>query len=146
MCSPTTTRSRKRARRFVADYLAAALNVPAARVHVEGHGSDEPSSAGKDAASLAANRRVDIVIEGARFEANAPLELQAAGGSADKVPTAGVVLRGPATAKALSVREPHAGDLADVVQRRGSDARYPLAHAGGGCDAANRRDQDRDPA
>ena len=88
----------------VADYLAAALNVPAARVHVDGHGSDEPLRAGEDAASLAANRRVDIVIEGARFEANAPLELQAAGGSADKVATAGVVLRGPATAKALSVR------------------------------------------
>ena len=35
---------------------------------------------GKDAASLAANRRVDIVIEGSRFEANAPLELVKAGG------------------------------------------------------------------
>jgi uncharacterized repeat protein (TIGR01451 family) len=88
----------------VADYLAVALNVQTGRVHVEGHGSDEPLSAGKDAKSLAANRRVDIVIEGARFEANAPLELKAAGGSADKIPTVGVVLRGPATAKAMSVR------------------------------------------
>ena len=59
----------------VADYLATSLNVPAARVHVEGRGSDQPLNDGKDAASLAANRRVEIVIEGARFEANAPLEL-----------------------------------------------------------------------
>jgi uncharacterized repeat protein (TIGR01451 family) len=88
----------------VADYLAAALNVPAARVHVDGRGSDEPVSAGKDAASLAANRRVDIVIEGARFEANAPLELAAAGGSAEKIPTLGVVLRGPAAPRQLTVR------------------------------------------
>ena len=41
----------------VADYLAAALNIPVTRVHVEGHG--RAASAGKDAASLAANRRVD---------------------------------------------------------------------------------------
>ena len=37
---------------------------------------------GNDAASHAANRRVEIVIEGSRFEANAPLELTAAGGKA----------------------------------------------------------------
>jgi uncharacterized repeat protein (TIGR01451 family) len=84
--------------RTVAEYLAAALNVPAARVHVEGHGSDEPLKPGKDAASLAANRRVDIVIEGSRFEANAPLELRNAGGEAPKIDTVGVVLRGPGRA------------------------------------------------
>ncbi|HTU64910.1 MAG TPA: OmpA family protein [Steroidobacteraceae bacterium] len=87
--------------RAVADYLAAALNVPAARVRVEGHGSDEPLNSGKDAASLAANRRVDIVIEGARFEANAPLELVNAGGAAPKIDTVGVVLRGAAAADAM---------------------------------------------
>jgi uncharacterized repeat protein (TIGR01451 family) len=80
--------------RTVADYLAAALNVPAARVRVEGHGADEPLSRGTDAASLAANRRVDIVIEGSRFAANAPLELVQAGGAAPQVDTLGVVLRG----------------------------------------------------
>ncbi len=84
--------------RAVAEYLAAALNVPAARVHVEGHGSDEPLKSGKDAASLAANRRVDIVIDGSRFEANAPLELKIAGGEAPKIETVGVVLRGPGRA------------------------------------------------
>ncbi|MEO8019231.1 MAG: OmpA family protein [Pseudomonadota bacterium] len=82
----------------VANYLATALNVSEARVHVEGHGSDEPLKAGKDAASLAANRRVDIVIEGARFEANAPLELVKPGGEAQKLDTVGVVLRGPGNA------------------------------------------------
>ena len=79
--------------RTVAEYLAISLDVPAGRVRVEGHGSDEPIKSGKDAASLAANRRVDIVIEGARFEANAPLELVNAGGAAPKIDTVGVVLR-----------------------------------------------------
>jgi uncharacterized repeat protein (TIGR01451 family) len=81
--------------RAVANYLATSLNVPEARVHVVGRGSDEPLKAGKDAASLAANRRVDIVIEGARFEANSPLELTHAGGDAGKIDTVGLVLRGP---------------------------------------------------
>lgn len=84
--------------RAVAEYLAVALDVPAERVHVEGHGSDEPLKPGKDPASLAANRRVDIVIEGSRFEANAPLELKAAGGLAPKIDTVGVILRGPGRA------------------------------------------------
>ena len=66
------------------DYLATSLNVPEARVHVEGRGSDEPVNQGKDAASLAANRRVEIVIEGSRFEANAPLELVKASGEPQK--------------------------------------------------------------
>jgi hypothetical protein len=83
----------------VASYLAAALNVPDARVQVEGRGSDEPLNAGKDAASLAANRRVDIVIEGSRFEANAPLELVAAGSEPQKIDTSGIVLRGAGNAK-----------------------------------------------
>ncbi len=83
----------------VANYLANALNVPQARVTVVGRGSDEPLNAGKDPASLAANRRVDIVIEGARFEANAPLELVKAGGSAPRVETKGLVLRGASVAR-----------------------------------------------
>jgi uncharacterized repeat protein (TIGR01451 family) len=86
--------SRARAQ-AVADYLAISLAVPEARVQVIGRGSDEPVSAGKDAASYAANRRVDIVIEGSRFEANAPLELTAAGGKSEVVGTQGVILRGP---------------------------------------------------
>ena len=64
------------------------------RVHVVGRGSDEPLNQGKDAASLAANRRVEIVIEGARFEANAPLELVKGGDAAADIATAGVILRG----------------------------------------------------
>jgi uncharacterized repeat protein (TIGR01451 family) len=88
----------------VANYLAASLNVPEARVHVEGKGSDEPVNAGTDAASLAANRRVEIVIEGARFEANAPLEMVKAGGEPQKLATVGVVLRGPGGAAKRTVR------------------------------------------
>jgi uncharacterized repeat protein (TIGR01451 family) len=88
----------------VADYLAISLNVPETRVHVEGHGSDEPVNSGKDAASLAANRRVEIVIEGARFQANAPLELVKAGGEPQKLETVGVVFRGPAAAGSRTVR------------------------------------------
>jgi len=97
----------------VANYLASALNVPAARVHVEGHGSDEPLNSGKDAASLAANRRVDIVIEGARFEANAPLELAPAVAEVRKVDTLGVVLRGPGRGV---LRNVHKNNLADAAQ------------------------------
>jgi uncharacterized repeat protein (TIGR01451 family) len=93
--------SRARAQ-AVADYLAAALNVPSSRVFVEGRGSDEPVATGNDAASHAANRRVDIVIEGSRFEANAPLELVKAGGQAEDIATQGVVLRGPATPRRLA--------------------------------------------
>jgi hypothetical protein len=81
--------------RVVAEYLAVALNVPATRVQVIGRGADEPLNQGKDAASLAANRRVDIVIEGSRFEANAPLELVKAGSAAADIATQGVVLRNP---------------------------------------------------
>ena len=47
----------------VADYLAISLAVPESRVQVIGRGADEPLKTGKDAASLAANRRVDIIIE-----------------------------------------------------------------------------------
>jgi uncharacterized repeat protein (TIGR01451 family) len=83
----------------VASYLATSLNVAEAHVHVEGRGSDQPVSQGKDAASLAANRRVEIVIEGSRFEANAPLELVTASGQPQKLETAGVVLRGPGIAQ-----------------------------------------------
>jgi uncharacterized repeat protein (TIGR01451 family) len=90
--------------RAVADYLAAALNVPSARVQVEGRGSDQPLNDGKDAASLAANRRVEITIEGSRFEANAPLELAKAGGAAEQIDTQGVVLRGATSALAKSRR------------------------------------------
>ena len=81
----------------VADYLAISLSVPEGRVQVVGRGSDEPLNQGKDAASLAANRRVDIVIEGARFEANAPLELVKNGAAAEDIATSGVILRGPRT-------------------------------------------------
>ncbi len=97
-CSPTTTRCHKPAR-VVADYLAAALNVPQSRVTVVGRGSDEPLNNGKDAASLSANRRVEIVIEGQRFQANAPLEVVKAGGESAAIDTRGVVLRGLATSR-----------------------------------------------
>ncbi|HEY6124037.1 MAG TPA: hypothetical protein VIV63_05255, partial [Steroidobacteraceae bacterium] len=71
---------------------------------VVGRGSDEPLSQGKDAASLAANRRVDIVIEGSRFEANAPLELVNRGSVAEDIATSGVILRGPRTEGARVTR------------------------------------------
>jgi len=95
----------------VADYLAAALNVPAARVKVEGRGADLPVASGKDAESLAKNRRVEIVIEGARFEANAPLELKSAGGKAENIATRGVILRGPSTAAKRPVRSDNVDKL-----------------------------------
>ncbi len=94
----------------VADYLAISLAVPESRVQVIGRGADEPLKPGKDPASLAANRRVDIVIEGSRFEANAPLELTAAGGKSEDVATQGVILRGPSTGAKKPPRKVAADD------------------------------------
>ncbi len=91
--------------RTVAEYLAVSLNVPSSRVQVIGRGADEPLNQGKDAASHAANRRVDIVIEGSRFEANAPLELVRAGGETQRLETAGIVLRGPGSGVARNLRK-----------------------------------------
>ena len=45
--SPTTTRCRSARAQAVADYLAISLNVPRARVHVEGRGADEPREPGQ---------------------------------------------------------------------------------------------------
>lgn len=109
--------SRARAQ-TVADYLAMALNVPAARVHVDGRGADEPLQPGKDAASLAANRRVEIFIEGSRFEANAPLELVKAGNEMRKVDTQGVVLRGPSAPQSRADR---ARPAMESTERRNID-------------------------
>jgi uncharacterized repeat protein (TIGR01451 family) len=94
----------------VADYLAISLAVPESRVQVIGRGSDEPVAAGNDPASRAANRRVEIVIEGSRFEANAPLELAAAGGKSETVATQGVILRGPSTGAKRAPRSVAADD------------------------------------
>ena len=96
--------------RAVAEYLAVSLNVPAARVHVDGRGSDQPLNDGKDAASLAANRRVEITIEGSRFEANAPLVLANGGGTSPDLDTRGVVLRGASGTLAKTARKPALAD------------------------------------
>ncbi len=50
----------------VADYLRQLLGADAEHVHTQGKGPDEPLSDGKDAASLSANRRVEITITGQR--------------------------------------------------------------------------------
>jgi uncharacterized repeat protein (TIGR01451 family) len=52
----------------VASYLAAQLGIDMAQVHADGKGADEPLQPGKDAASLAANRRVEITINGQRLK------------------------------------------------------------------------------
>ncbi len=91
--------------RVVAEYLAQALGVPADRVQIVGRGADEPLRQGNDAASHAANRRVDIVIEGSRFEANAPLELVFAGGETQRIETTGLVLRGPGATVSRNLRK-----------------------------------------
>lgn len=50
----------------VAGYLSQLLSVAAAHIQTAGKGADEPLQTGKDAASLAANRRVEIAITGER--------------------------------------------------------------------------------
>jgi uncharacterized repeat protein (TIGR01451 family) len=62
----------------VAKYLVERLSIDPSRVTVEGHGADEPLSAGHDRASLALNRRVDIAIQGLRIVAAGSLMVKTA--------------------------------------------------------------------
>jgi uncharacterized repeat protein (TIGR01451 family) len=81
--------------RAVADYLAERLGVPSERVMTDGRGSDEPIAAGRDAASLAQNRRVEIFLEGERVQDHAALELASGAGGSTAVATKGFIVRGP---------------------------------------------------
>lgn len=74
----------------VAKYLIERLSIDPSRVTIEGHGADEPLSAGHDRASLALNRRVDIAIEGLRIVAAGSLTVKTAAAEA-QVETTGVL-------------------------------------------------------
>jgi uncharacterized repeat protein (TIGR01451 family) len=52
--------------RSVADYLREKLGLDAAQFEILGHGADEPVAEGKDPASLAKNRRVEVSVTGMR--------------------------------------------------------------------------------
>ena len=60
----------------VAQYLSGLLSVDTSHVRTSGRGADEPLAAGKDTASMAANRRVDITITGERLLAAESLAVE----------------------------------------------------------------------
>lgn len=93
--------SRARAE-VVAKYLGERLNIDPSRVTIEGHGADEPLSAGHDPASLALNRRVDIAIEGLRIVAAGSLSVKTAAAEADVETTGTLVASAPPTAQVTS--------------------------------------------
>jgi uncharacterized repeat protein (TIGR01451 family) len=91
----------------VARYLAKGLDIDEGRITIEGRGADEPLTAGRDAASLALNRRVEIAIEGLR-----------------------VVAAGGFTVKSASVRSPEmqtVGSLQKAVPQSVPRASAPVA-------------------
>jgi uncharacterized repeat protein (TIGR01451 family) len=91
--------------RVVADYLAQALNLPADRVKTAGYGSDDPIAPGRDAASLAQNRRVEIYLDGERFDGDAPLEIAGGGSGLVSMATQGALIRGPRSAALVRPRD-----------------------------------------
>ncbi len=92
--------SRARAQ-VVAEYLAKGLDIPDARISIEGRGSDEPLSKGRDAESLAMNRRVEIAIEGLRVLATGAFTLKANAASSPPVRTAGALVSNPIAPKSM---------------------------------------------
>ena len=96
-CSPTTTRCHAPARRRWPTTWRSRWPCPSRACTSKGAAPMSRWPRARTPASHAANRRVEIVIEGSRFEANAPLELNAAGGKAETIATQGVILRGPST-------------------------------------------------
>ncbi len=75
----------------VADYLAARLQIDPANVTIEGRGAREPLAAGRDAKSLAMNRRVDLTIEGLRVVAAGGLTLKRDAARSEKVELVGAL-------------------------------------------------------
>ncbi len=73
----------------VAAYLLARLPLDPAQVTTSGRGPDQPIAAGRDAASLAVNRRVEIAIEGSKLVADARLELAEAEATSPSLATQG---------------------------------------------------------
>ena len=82
----------------VADYLSKLLSVDPVRVHISGKGPDEPLRAGHDAASLAANRRVEITILGERQSAAESLTVAQAEDRSAAVATVGSWRKAQSTA------------------------------------------------
>ncbi len=101
--------------RAVAEYLAELLAVPADRVTTAGHGADDPIATGRDPASLARNRRVEIFIDGERFDGEAPLELTGGARGVVSAATRGALIRGPRAAAAVRPRAVTARALEPVA-------------------------------
>ncbi len=75
----------------VAEYLRSRLNLAAEQLTVTGKGSDEPLTAGRDAASLARNRRVEIFIDGMRVQSLGRVSVATARVNAKPVVTEGAI-------------------------------------------------------
>ena len=78
--------------RSVADYLREKLNLDTGQFAIEGRGSEEPLAIGKDAASLAKNRRVEVSIAGLRPVSDGTLTVTQGESAAASVATTGIIV------------------------------------------------------
>lgn len=94
----------------VADYLGRRLGIDAAHIQTSGKGPDEPLQTGKDAASLAGNRRVEITINGERQLAAESLAIAKPAERSPAIKTVGSWRRGAADHAPAPAPVPAPGD------------------------------------
>ncbi len=78
--------------RSVADYLREKLGLDTGQFEIEGRGSDEPLALGKDAASLAKNRRVEVSITGLKPVSDGSLTVTQGESAPQSVATTGIIV------------------------------------------------------
>ena len=95
--------------RTVADYLAAALDVPAERIRIRGLGADRPVADNTTADGRQQNRRVELILAGTRPAQQAALASRIASSGRESVTTSGPI-PGPAERDQRQVRGPASAD------------------------------------
>lgn len=94
----------------VAEYLRARLELKPEQIVIDGKGPDEPLMSGKDAGSLARNRRVEIFIDGTRVQSLGRVSLATARSEAKPIVTEGLI-PGVRTAAATKTTEKKSGEI-----------------------------------
>ncbi|MGH8262694.1 MAG: OmpA family protein, partial [Steroidobacteraceae bacterium] len=80
--------------RTVADYVREKLQLDAGQFEILGRGADEPIELGKDPASLAKNRRVEVSITGMRPVSDGTLTVTQGESAATSAATRGIIMYG----------------------------------------------------
>ena len=101
--------------RAAADYVAAALAVPAGRIQVEGRGPDDPVAGNGTASGRQANRRVEMVLSGVRPSRPSFLEVVRESSGRQVTPTLGA-LPGENPRRRTPEFDPDAGMPASQVE------------------------------